>query len=84
MCYVRPSRHRCRPSESRPLALPLTREEHSTRRDEEAEEQGLQYHCSDYFPLDALIDPAKKAEMLDSFKSTHNALINYKSAEAKQ
>ena len=39
---------------------------------------------SDYFPLDALIDPAKKAEMLDSFKSTHNALINYKSAEAKQ
>ena len=48
----------------------------------EAEEQGLQYHCSDY--LDALIDPAKKAEMLDSFKSTHNALINYKSAEAKQ
>lgn len=44
----------------------------------------MQYHCSDYFPLDALIDPAKKAEMLDSFKSTHNALINYKSAEAKQ
>ena len=44
----------------------------------------MQYHCSDYFPLDALIDPTKKAEMLDSFKSTHNALINYKSAEAKQ